>query len=243
MNPVAFSIFGFNVMWYGILIALGAFIGVFIGDKLVEREGLKKNSASDFLIIALIPSIIGARLYYVIFEWDYYRQNLGKIFAIREGGLAIYGGIISGFIIAYFFCKKRNIKFKTFLDCLAPGLVFAQGLGRWGNFINGEAHGGPTNLPWAIMVDGVRVHPTFLYESLVDVGLSLFLFFYLSKNKKFQGQVFATYLIVYGIARFFIEGLRTDSLYLGQFRISQLVSLVIILLGLIVYIKRSPETE
>ena len=243
MNPTAFTIFGISIKWYGILIATGALLGVLMGDKLAKKQGLKENIVSDFILIGIIPSVIGARIYYVLFEWEYYKDHLSEIFAIGNGGLAIYGAIITGIIIAYIYSKKKKVDFLKLLDVMTPGLAIGQGIGRWGNFINGEAHGGPTNLPWAIMVDGVKVHPTFLYESLVDISLSLFLFFYLSKNKKFQGQIFATYLIVYGIARFFIEGLRTDSLYLGQFRISQLVSLVIILIGLIVYIKRSPETK
>lgn len=126
---------------------------------------------------------------------------------------------------------------------MSPGLALGQGIGRWGNFINMEAHGGPTNLPWGIMVDGVKVHPTFLYESIVDISLALFLYFYLSKHKKFDGQMIAVYGIVYGIGRFFIEGMRTDSLYIGGIRVSQLVSLVFIVLGIYIYIIKGKKID
>lgn len=236
MNPVAFSIFGIEIRWYGIIIAIGALIGVLMGDKIAKREGPKENLISDFITIGIIPSVIGARLYYVIFEWSYYKEHLNEIIAIRNGGLAIYGGIITGAIIGYFYSKNKKILFRKFLDAVAPGLAFGQGLGRWGNFVNGEAHGGPTDLPWGIIVDGVKVHPTFLYESIIDIGISLFLYFYLSKNKKFDGELFATYSIVYGIGRFFVEGMRTDSLYIGSFRVSQIVSLIFIAIGIFIFV-------
>ena len=243
MNPTAFTIFGIDIKCYGILIATGALLGVLMGDKLAKEEGLKENIVSDFILIGIIPSVIGARIYYVIFEWDYYKDHINEIFAIRNGGLAIYGAIITGLIIAYIYSNKKGVEFFKLIDVMSPGLALGQGIGRWGNFINMEAHGGPTDLPWGIMVDGVKVHPTFLYESIVDISLALFLYFYISKHKKFDGQMIAVYGIVYGIGRFFIEGMRTDSLYIGGIRVSQLVSLVFIALGIYIYIIKGKKID
>ncbi|MDO5715976.1 MAG: prolipoprotein diacylglyceryl transferase [Tissierellia bacterium] len=239
IDPVAFSLFGLEVRWYGILIAIGAFLAVYTTDKLAEKKnyknGLYQGVGTDLSLIVIILGIIGARLYYVAFQWDYYSHHLSEIPAIRNGGLAIYGGILAGILAGYFFCRIKKLKFLTVADCVAPGLALAQGIGRWGNFINGEAHGGPTNLPWAIVVDGQKVHPTFLYESLIDIGIFLFLYFYLSKRQKFEGQLFFLYFIIYGMGRFFVEGMRTDSLYLGSYRVSQLVSLILVGMGSFFY--------
>ncbi len=236
INPVAFTIFGIEVKWYGILIALGVFLAIFFTEKMAEKKhytrGLYKDISTDVSLFSVLIGVLGARIYYVIFEWEYYSQHLNEIFAIRNGGLAIYGGIIAGGLTIYFFCKRKKVNFLTLLDCVAPGLALAQAIGRWGNYINGEAHGGVTDLPWAILVDGERVHPTFFYESIVNFSIFLFLYFYLSKRQKFEGQLISLYMIVYGIARFFIEGMRTDSLYLGAFRVSQIVSIGIIILGI-----------
>ncbi|CAG7590310.1 Phosphatidylglycerol--prolipoprotein diacylglyceryl transferase [Peptoniphilus tyrrelliae] len=236
INPVAFTIFGIEVKWYGILIALGVFLAIFFTGKMAERKnyrnGLYKDISTDVSLFSVLIGVLGARLYYVIFEWEYYSQHLNEIFAIRNGGLAIYGGIIAGGITVYIFCRRKKVNFLTLADCVAPGLALAQAIGRWGNYINGEAHGGVTNVPWAILVDGERVHPTFFYESIVNFSIFLFLYFYLSKRQKFEGQLISIYMIVYGIARFFIEGMRTDSLYIGAFRVSQIVSIGIIIFGI-----------
>ena len=233
MNPTAFTIFGISIKWYGILIATGALLGVLMGDKLAKKQGLKENIVSDFILIGIIPSVIGARIYYVLFEWEYYKDHLSEIFAIRNGGLAIYGGIITGIIIAYIYSNKKKVDFLKLLDVMSPGLAIGQGIGRWGNFINGEAHGGPTNLPWAILVDGQRVHPTFLYESVWDWLIFIYIIM-IRKNKKYEGQLLVDYIFLYSLGRFFIEGLRTDSLMLGPIRMAQLISLVGILVALVV---------
>lgn len=247
INPVAFTIFGIEVKWYGILIGLGVFLAIFIIEKMAEKKnysrGLYKDISTDVSLFAVLIGVFGARLYYVIFEWDYYSQHLDEIFAIRNGGLAIYGGIIAGGLTIYFFCKRKKVNCLTLLDCVAPGLALAQAIGRWGNYINGEAHGGVTNVPWAILVDGQRVHPTFFYESIVNFSIFLFLYFYLSKRQKFEGQLISFYTIVYGIARFFIEGMRTDSLYIGDFRVSQLVSIGIIIFGIAIRIIAKREQK
>ncbi|NLY20948.1 MAG: prolipoprotein diacylglyceryl transferase [Tissierellia bacterium] len=236
MDPTAFTLFGIDIQWYGILIATGAFLAIVLGIKQTKTTvGITEDDFIDSVLWILPIAVVCARLYYVVFfDFAYYMANPMQILNFREGGLAIYGGVIGGIIVGWIFCKRRKINFFTLFDIAAPGLALAQGIGRWGNFINQEAHGGPTDLPWGIMVNGIKVHPTFLYESIVDIGLFFFLYFYLRKHKKYEGQMAATYMVVYSLARFFIEGLRTDSLMLGSFRVSQLVSIGGIIIGLIV---------
>ncbi|MBL7574847.1 Prolipoprotein diacylglyceryl transferase [Peptoniphilus asaccharolyticus DSM 20463] len=243
INPVAFTIFGIEVMWYGILIAIGALSAITIANKLGKREGFKEDIIYDYAMIALLLGVVGARAYYVIFNLDYYMQHTSEILAIRNGGLAIYGGIITGVIVGIVYTKIKGIKFFKLADVIAPGLALAQGIGRWGNFVNQEAHGAPTDVTWGIMIDGVKVHPTFLYESILDVGIFIFLYFFLYNKKKFEGQIFATYGMIYGLGRFVIEGMRTDSLYFGGMRVSQIVSLLIVLVSasFIMYSKRKAK--
>lgn len=232
MNPIAFTLFGLEVRWYGIFIACGALLAIFFGEKLIERNSrLPKDAVVDASIFALPLGIVGARTYYVLFEWDYYSAHLSEIFAIRNGGLAIHGGLLGGALAIFIYCRVKKISFIELIDMLAPGVVLAQGIGRWGNFMNGEAHGGVTNVPWAINVGGQMVHPTFLYESILDVSIFLILYFYVSKRRRFPGQLAGIYLILYSIGRFFIEGLRTDSLYIGPLRTAQVMSLIVILIG------------
>lgn len=244
MNPVAFTVFGLEVRWYGILIALGVLAALWVATYLAEnREGLSDELIVDLGLCVLPSGVIGARLYYVAFQWDYYSANPGEILAIRNGGLAIHGGILFGILAGYIFSRVRKVGFPKLADIVAPGLALAQGIGRWGNFINQEAHGGPTDLPWGIMIDGVKVHPTFLYESILDVGIFLFLFFYFYPKKKYDGQVFLVYGVLYSIGRFFIEGLRTDSLMIGPFRTAQVISLITIVLftGMMIYYSRKKQ--
>lgn len=237
MDRVAFSIFGIDIMWYGILISLGVILGYMVAVKLAKLENISENTILDILVWALPLAIVGARAYYVIFEWDYYSKNLGEIIDIRGGGLAIYGGIIAAVTTCYVICKKKNLKFLKMLDIFMPAIALGQAVGRWGNFINKEAYGTPTNLPWAITIDGTKVHPTFLYESLGDFLIFLLLVYIFKNSKKFNGQIISLYMILYGILRFFVEGLRTDSLYIGALRVSQLVSIAIIIAGVILQIK------
>ncbi|HEY4544655.1 MAG TPA: prolipoprotein diacylglyceryl transferase [Tissierellaceae bacterium] len=240
MNPVAFTIFGVDVYWYGILIALAVLVGTVIGLQAAKRKGIEEETLLDLLLYAIPLSIIGARIYYVIFSWDMYKDNISKVFDFRSGGLAIHGGIIAAIIVGYLFSKKRNVSFWVLADIAAPSMILGQSIGRWGNYINGEAHGGPTDLPWGIIVDGVKVHPTFLYESIWNFFVFLFLL-WLSRNKsKTDGEIFLLYLILYSVARFFIEGLRTDSLMWGSVRVAQLISiLIIVVAGLILYKKKN----
>lgn len=244
MNPIAFTLFGIDVRWYGIFIGIGALLGVYLAEYLSKKNTRVPNEAvSDYALIALFLGILGARLYYVAFEWDYYSQHTNEILAIRNGGLAIHGGILAGIGVAYIFCKIRKIPFWELLDMIAPSMALAQGIGRWGNFANGEAHGGPTNLPWAIDVGGQMVHPTFLYESIWDVGIFIFLFFFLSKKRKFPGQMATLYIVLYSIGRFMIESLRTDSLYFGPIKTAQLISVIGIVIALLFYFIESKKSD
>lgn len=237
INPVAFSIFGIDIMWYAILITTGIILGLYFVSKLAVTKGLDKEMPSDLLLWVLIPAILGARLYYVIFSWDYYSKNPSEIIMIRNGGLAIYGGLLTAFLITYTYSKKKNIPFLTILDIFAPGIALGQAIGRWGNFINKEAYGRATDLPWAIIIDGQKVHPTFLYESLGDFVIFLVLYNLCKKNRNEKGTIISLYFILYGILRFFVEGLRTDSLYFLGMRVSQLVSLALVAIGVIICIK------
>ncbi len=239
MNPVAFEIFGLQVRWYGLLISTGMLLGTLLALREAKRVGLDENKIIDLVLFAIPAAIIGARIYYVIFNWDYYNGDILKIINIRQGGLAIHGGVIFGVLVGYVFTKYNNLNFFKIADIVAPSIILGQSIGRWGNFINQEAYGTPTNLPWAITVNGTKVHPTFLYESIWNFGVFLFLMLY-RKKKKFDGEVFFLYIILYSIGRFFVEGIRIDSLMLGPFRVNQLSSIVLIIVfGCLLFIKRS----
>jgi len=245
MNPVAFTIFGIDVMWYGVLISTGVLIGVLIALREAKRTGFREDDLIDFLLYAIPAGIVGARAYYVIFSWDYYSQNLSQIINIRSGGLAIHGAIIGGIIAGILFCKIRKVNVLEILDLVMPSVALGQAIGRWGNFINQEAHGGPTDRPWGIIVNGQKVHPTFLYESILDFCVFLFLIWFRRKKKTSHGQVLGLYLILYSMGRLFIEGLRTDSLMFGGIRVAQLVSLASILIGgvLLIYVKNKKQSS
>ncbi|MDY2737768.1 prolipoprotein diacylglyceryl transferase [Intestinibacter sp.] len=232
MDRVAFTLFGIDIMWYGILIATGMVLAVLIALREAKRLGISEDDILNLAMIAIPCGLIGARAYYVIFNWSYYAGDISEILNFRGGGLAIHGGLIGGILAGLIYAKVKNINFFKLADCVVLGIPLAQAIGRWGNFLNQEAHGGPTDLPWGIMVDGIKVHPTFLYESIWDLGVFLFLFIF-RKKQKYQGQILVDYIILYSIGRFFIEGLRTDSLMLGPLRMAQVISLACIILGVI----------
>ena len=240
MDPIAFRIFGLEIGWYGIIIATGMLLGVIVATKRAKTAGLPEDIVIDLCLFAVPSAIVGARLYYVIFNWDYYGKNIGDIIKFRQGGLAIHGAIIVGVAVGYLFCRVKGLGFWKLADICAPSIILGQAIGRWGNYVNQEAYGGPTNLPWAIEVDGMMVHPTFLYESLWNFLVFLFLIYY-SKKKKYEGQIFMYYLILYSVARFFIEGLRTDSLMIGPFRTAQLISIVTIAATVIVMLVKGKK--
>lgn len=248
INRAAITIGGFSVYWYGVLIALGIILALCYAYFECKRTGFDSEHIFNMLLIALPVAIICARAYYVIFNFNLYKGSLAGIFNIRGGGLAIYGGIIGIVIVILAYCHKTKISIGSVLDILAIGLLIGQAIGRWGNFVNGEAFGGPTALPWAMSIetDGKviadMVHPTFLYESLWNtVGIAVLLSY--KKIKSFGGELFCGYMVWYGIGRALIEGLRADSLYLGFFRVSQLLSIAIFIAGLtlIIYKRRTQK--
>lgn len=254
LNPsrVAFSLFGKDIYWYGIIIALGLALAVIYAMGRVKEFGLVQDNILDFIFVAVPAAVICARLYYCIFEWESYKDNPISILYIWEGGIAIYGAVIGSIIAAILFCKVKKVALFPLMDIGALGLLIGQMIGRWGNFINREAHGAVTDSFLKMgLVSGSEVvyyHPTFLYESLWNlvgfVALHLF-----SKKRKFDGQVFLGYVIWYGLGRAWIEGLRTDSLYLfgTGIRVSQLLAAVsaIAAIGVMIYVLKvkKPSAE
>lgn len=227
-DPVAFTVFGIDIMWYAVIITAAIIISSFICYKRAPGHGLTGDQFLNFVIICVPAAIIGARLYYVAFNWDMYAGDIMKIVNTRAGGLAIHGGLIFGFAAAMVLCIVWKLKLRDVLDLAAPSIALAQAIGRWGNYFNSEAHGGPTDLPWAITVDGQSVHPTFLYESVWCFLLFIFLIF-IDNRRKFSGQTLLLYCILYSAERFFVEWLRTDSLMIGPFKQAQVLSLAVII--------------
>jgi len=240
MNPIALQLGPISVHWYGIIIGLGAMLGLYLATQECKKRGISPDILVDLVLFALPIAIISARIYYVLFEWSYYKNHLIQIPAIWNGGIAIHGGLIGAVLTAIIFTRKRKISFWKLADITAPSILLGQAIGRWGNFMNQEAHGGPVSraflenlhLPTFIInqmnINGTYYHPTFLYESLWSlVGVALLIS--LRNINLRRGEMFLTYLIWYSIGRFFIEGMRTDSLMLtSHLRIAQVISIVII---------------
>ena len=234
-NPVAFTVFGIEVRWYGVLIALGMVLATLLTYKRAPRHGLEPDRVLDFILICIPVGIIGARLYYVVFNWSMYEGDFLKIINLRLGGLAIHGGLIFRIAAAVILCAVWKIRPLNVMDLAVPGVALAQAIGRWGNYFNSEAHGGPTDLPWAVTVNGQTYHPTFLYESIWCFLLFLFLI-YMDNHRRFEGQIFLLYGILYSVERFFVEALRTDSLLIGPFKQAQVLSLSVIIVFTIAYV-------
>lgn len=239
IDSVAFHLGSKPIYWYGIIIAIALLSGYFISSYIAPKSGLTRDSILDVVLYGTPSAIICARLYYVIFSLSDYKDNPMKIFAIWEGGIAIYGAIIGAALAAYIYSRIKKLDWKNVFDVSIIGVILGQAIGRWGNFFNKEAYGTQTALPWKMGLyeqgELVYVHPTFLYESLWNL-IGLLVLLYINKNKKFNGQTFYSYLVWYGIGRFFIEGLRTDSLYLGAFRVSQLLALVTAVIGIVLIV-------
>lgn len=226
INRVAANIFGKDIYWYGIIICIGFVLAALYVNARVKEFGCTSDNLMDCLIICVPVGIICARIYYVIFEWDYYSQHLNEIIAIWNGGIAIYGAVIGVVIALYIYSRVKKLSFVSLCDLAAFGLLIGQCIGRWGNFVNAEAYGGPTDLPWGMSIDGAAaVHPTFLYESVWNFVGFIALHFY-SKKRKFPGEMALLYVAWYGLGRAWIEGLRTDSLYIGTLRVSQVLAAV-----------------
>lgn len=250
MNTEAFSFslgsLHLSVKWYGVIIALGFALATLYASRRARHFGTSSDELIDFLLWALPLSIVGARLYFVLNKWDYYGQHPGDIVKIWEGGLAIYGGIIAAFLTAAVFCRVRKISPLGLMDVGSLGLLIGQLVGRWANFVNAEAYGSETSLPWGMVIDGgAPVHPTFLYESLWNLLGFILLHFYSKKKRAFSGEIALLYFTWYGFGRFFIEGLRSDSLFIGHtdIRISQALALVLFLCmgGLWLYLRLSKK--
>lgn len=251
------SIGGFTIAYYGIVIGIGIIGGLMLAQWQAKRTGQDPEMYLDLAMIAVVLSIIGARVYYVVFAWDMYKDDLLSIFNIRNGGLAIYGGVLTAIATVFVFAKVKKQPFGLLTDTAGLGLILGQVVGRWGNFFNREAFGGYTDnllamqLPVSAVrrsdisadlaahimniggIDYIQVHPTFLYESLWNLCVLLFLIWY-SPKKKFHGEVFCLYLLLYGIGRFWIEGLRTDQLiFFGTgLAVSQMLALVMVVVSL-----------
>jgi phosphatidylglycerol---prolipoprotein diacylglyceryl transferase len=241
-DPNAFTIFGLSIKWYGILIASGMLLAMLIIYKRAPRHKIDPERMIDLSLIVIPLSVIGARLYYVFSNWDYYDGDIMKMLDIRSGGLAIHGGLIIGVMTGIFLARRWQIRPLNLLDLGMPAVVLAQSIGRWGNYFNQEAYGIPTNLPWAINVDGVMVHPTFLYESIWCFLLFLLLS-YVDRRRAFEGQVFLLYGILYSFERFFVEWLRIDSLMIGPFRTAQVVSLIVFISFTFLYFYWKRKTD
>ncbi len=226
INRVAFTVFGKNIYWYGLIICAGFILSSLYMTKRAKDFGVTTDHLLDCLIICVPAGIICARIYYVVFEWKYYREHLSEIIAVWNGGIAIYGALIGVLLALWAYSRYRKISFASLCDIAALGLPMGQCIGRWGNFVNAEAHGGATTFPWGMSIDGADpVHPTFLYESLWNLIGFIILHFY-SKKRKFKGECALFYVAWYGLGRSWIEGLRTDSLYIGSVRVSQMLAVL-----------------
>lgn len=259
-----FTVFGFEIAYYGIAVVIGMMGGLFIMSHEAKRLGENEDKYWDLGIITLLAGVIGARIFYVVFAWEYYKDNLLSIFNLRLGGLAIYGGVFGALIAVFVYGRIQKISFPRMIDCISPGLLIGQIIGRWGNFFNREVFGGYTNsilamqLPvtavreqgeiteqmWDNLVnisgtDFIQVHPTFLYEGLWNIGVFALIWLY-RKNKKFDGEVFLLYLLGYGIGRFWIEAVRTDQLLIAgtNLPVSQVISGVFVVLAVGIMIKK-----
>ena len=239
INRVAFHVFGKDVMWYGVILTVAVLAAAVYGMRRCDEFGWNQDQVVDGLLYCLPAAIIGARLYYMVCEWDYYGAHPGDIIKIWNGGLGIYGAIIATVLMLLWFCKKHKGDMLGAFDLVSLGFLLAQGIGRWANFVNAEAHGGFTDLPWGMVINGGQpVHPTFLYESIWDLAGFLFLHWY-SKRRKFRGEIALMYAGWYGMIRFLTEFLRTDSLFIGNtgIKTSQLIggACVVISIGLLTY--------
>ncbi|MFZ7102266.1 MAG: prolipoprotein diacylglyceryl transferase [Peptococcaceae bacterium] len=234
IDPIAFEIGPFQIRWYGILMSTAILIGTFLALREIRRKGIDEDKFMNVLIAAIPAGFIGARLYYVIFKWDYYSKYPAEIPAVWHGGLAIHGAVIGAFLVGYLMIRHYNMNFWQLADIAAPGLIIGQAIGRWGNFINQEAYGyavDPEKIPWAMWIDGAYRHPTFLYESIWNLLGFILLLWLRRRNFIREGEVFLSYLMYYSLGRGIIEGFRTDSLMLGPLRIAQVMSLSLILIA------------
>ncbi len=250
MSNVFLKIGPITIYWYSIFILTAFILGYFLATKEFRRQKLPLTFLNDYFFYLVPIVIIGARLYYVIFEWEFYANNLSQIIAVWNGGLAIHGGVFAGLIFTFYYTKKHYINTLKLMDIVAPALIIGQAIGRWGNFFNQEAYGPATTLETLqklpipqFIIDGMNIagtyyHPTFFYESMACL-LGFIIMMVVRRSKKIKlGQISAIYFIIYGIARFFIEALRQDSLMLGSIKVAQLVSILLVLVGLTLFVRQ-----
>lgn len=250
MSRVFLDLGFFQIYWYSLLIALALFVGIVIMLIEVRRQKMSEDFFINLIFYGTIFAIVGARLYYVLFNWSYYSEHVIEILEIWNGGLAIHGAMLGGGIFTIFYCRKCNVRFLKVIDIIVVGLIVGQAIGRWGNFFNQEAYGGVVSLEYLqglhlpeFIINGMKIganyyHPTFLYESLWNILGFIILLIFRRLRYTHVGQVTALYMIWYGIGRFFIEGLRTDSLMLGSLRMAQLVSIGMVVVGLVLFIQK-----
>lgn len=253
VDRTAFTLFNVDLQWYGIIIGLGVFLCVVLALRACRHYGIEVDDLLDYFLVSFPAAIVGARAYYVIFNFQEYKDDLIQIFNYRKGGLAVYGGILAAMLAV--FCMAKVKKKHTFLqlaDFAAPYIFLGQAIGRWGNFFNQEAYGGPTDLPWGMTGSNIAgvVHPTFLYESLwCFLGFAVILLYRRSRLKRNHGECVCLYMILYGFERSIVEGLRTDSLYIGNtgIRVSQALSVVLFVLGIVLFVwlrmRKKPDTQ
>lgn len=239
MHPVLFRFGPIEIRFYGLMYVAAILVGTYLLKKEVKRKGigLTPDEVTNFFLWTVVGGILGARLYYVVFNMGYYLANPVEIPAVWHGGLAIHGGLIGGAIAAWFYLKRARTPFWRTADAVAPAVILGQAFGRFGNFMNGDAHGVPTNLPWGVVFPresiagsefpGIPLHPVMLYEMLINLGIFCLLWFYLKNRQSRDGFLFASYIALYSMGRFFVEGLRADSLMLGPIKAAQAVSMAV----------------
>ena len=261
INPIAFSVFNLDIYWYGVIISLGFMLALIFAIKSCKTYGIEPEVITDLALFGAPVSVVFARLYYVMFSWDNFKTNPISILNLRTGGLALYGALIGALVTAYLFSKYRKINPLSLIDFGIPYFVLGQAIGRWGNFVNQEAFGTNTTLPWGMIssktieylgflkaqglsvIPDMPVHPTFLYESLWNIIVFVILLWYRAR-KKISGEILCLYMILYGIGRFWIEGIRTDSLYAGNVRISQaLAALFAVGFAVVLYSRRKAASK
>ncbi|MDR1205307.1 MAG: prolipoprotein diacylglyceryl transferase [Peptococcaceae bacterium] len=247
-NPILISIGPISIRWYGVLIAGGFLLGAFLALREARRQGWNPDHFLNVLLVVMPSALVGARLYYVLFNLSYYQRHLAEIPATWLGGLAFHGGLFGALAASWFMLRHYRMNYAVALDIGAPSIVLGQAIGRWGNFFNQEAYGYAVDkaaVPWAMMIDGAWRHPAFLYESLWDLAVFAFLLYFRRREWALKGDVFLAYGVLYSAGRFWIEGLRTDSLMFLGMRTAQMVSLLMILVcgGIFVYRRRRAQKK
>ena len=249
MHPILFEFGPIQIRFYGLMYVIAILAGSFLIKREVRRKDIKltEDDVMNFVLWSALGGIIGARIYYVAFNWDYYSANLREVPAVWHGGLAIHGGLIGGILIAYLYLKRRGISFWRMADSVAPAIILGQAFGRFGNFMNGDAHGRPTVMSWGIVFPpesiagrefpNIPLHPTMLYEMTINISIFLILWFGLRNREHKNGFIFAAYLMLYSLGRFVVESFRADSLMMGPIRAAQAVSLTLTAAALFAILK------